>query len=94
MDEHLHEAVALAEAMKRLLKNDDFQKVFEKAYVEDWAITQAQNIAIYNAESRGQITEQMVARSIFSIFCSDIIAEGNVAKEELADILEQERAEV
>jgi len=70
-------------AMVRLLNNDDFKLVFEKHYLEDWALTQVHNVSVYENSSRGPVMEQMLARSIFSVFCSDVVAEGNIAKDDL-----------
>jgi len=75
--------VERGQAMLRLLNNDDFKLVFEKHYLEDWALTQVQNVSVYPKETRGPVMEQMLARSIFSVFCSDVIAQGNIAKEDL-----------
>ena len=85
-----HVEVDRGAAMVRLLNNEDFKSVFEKHYLEDWAITQVQNIAVYRKETREAVMEEMLARSIFSIFCSDVIAKGNIAKDDLAEEREDE----
>ena len=80
--------VERGQAMIRLLNSDDFKLVFEKHYLEDWALTQVQNVSIYDNASRGPVMEQMLARSIFSVFCSDVVAQGNISKEDLDSELE------
>jgi hypothetical protein len=37
--------------------------------------------------------EQMLARSVFAVYCDDVIASGNMAVEELREQLEEETIE-
>ena len=84
--------VERGQAMLRLLNNEDFKMVFEKHYLEDWALTQVHNVSVYENSSRGPVMEQMLARSIFSVFCSDVVAEGNIAKDDLNSEAEEVEA--
>ena len=72
--------IALAEAMQRLEKNPDFDLLFIKGFVEDWALTQIANVGVYNADQRRGYLEQSIARGTFSQYCYDIVEDGRSAK--------------
>ena len=88
--EYLEKQVELAKAMQRLQSNTDFQKVFDEKFVKDWAITQTYNMSVYNQQSRVGVIENMVARSIFSQFCDQLIEDGKIAVDTLQQIKEEE----
>ena len=88
--EYLEKQVELAKAMQRLQSNVDFQKVFDEKFVKDWAITQTYNMSVYNQQSRVGVIENMVARSIFSQFCDQLIEDGKIAVDTLQQIKEEE----
>lgn len=88
--ESLQNQVELAKAMKRLQENEDFKRVFDEKYIKDWAVTQTYNISIYNQQSRIGVVENMVARSIFSQFCDQLIDDGNIAIDTLQQIEKEE----
>jgi len=87
--EDLETKIEFGRAMKRLQENPDFKLVFEKGFVENWALTQVYNVSTYAPASRGPVMEQMLARSIFSVYCDDVIASGNIAVEELREQQEE-----
>lgn len=88
--DYLQKQVELAKAMKRLQSNVDFQMIFDEKFVKDWAITQTYNMSVYNQQSRVGVIENMVARSIFSQFCDQLIEDGNIAIDTLKQIEEEE----
>lgn len=88
--DYLQKQVELAKAMKRLQSNADFQMIFDEKYIKDWAITQTYNMSVYNQQSRVGVIENMVARSIFSQFCDQLIDDGNIAIDTLKQIEEEE----
>ena len=87
----LQDIVDSGQAMKRLLDSDDFKLVFTKGFIENWALTQIHNVSVYEPSSRGAVMEQMLARSIFSVYCEDVIDAGNIA---LDDLRSEKEAEV
>lgn len=88
--DYLKKQVELAKAMKRLQTNADFQIIFDEKYIKDWAITQTYNMSVYNQQSRVGVIENMVARSIFSQFCDQLIEDGKIAVDTLQQIKEEE----
>lgn len=88
--DYLQKQVELAKAMKRLQLNADFQMIFDEKYIKDWAITQTYNMSVYNQQSRVGVIENMVARSIFSQFCDQLVDDGNIAIDTLKQIEEEE----
>lgn len=88
--DYLQKQVELAKAMKRLQSNADFQMIFDEKYIKDWAITQTYNMSVYNQQSRVGVIENMVARSIFSQFCDQLVDDGNIAFDTLKQIEEEE----
>lgn len=91
--EDLQTKIEFGRAMKRLQDNPDFKLVFEKGFVENWALTQVYNVSTYAPTQRGAVMEQMLARSIFAVYCDDVVASGNIAVEELREQLEEEAIE-
>ena len=73
--------IELAEALQRLKNNPDFKLVFEKRFVNDWALTQIANVGMYNMEARKGYLEQAIARGIFSAFMYEIEEDGKKAVE-------------
>jgi hypothetical protein len=92
--DYLDKQVELAKAMKRLQSNADFQMIFDDKFIKDWAITQTYNMSVYNQQSRVGVVENMVARSIFSQFCDQIIEDGMIAVDTLQQIKEEEESTV
>jgi len=80
-----------ARAMLRLYENEDFKLLFENGFIKDWAVTQTNNIAVYQPERRVRVMEQMLGRSIFKQYCEDIIEKGRMAKDTLRQIEEEEK---
>ena len=81
---------ALAEAMIRLQANPDFVKVFKEKFVKDFMLTQVYNLAAYNQQSRVQVHEQMIARSVFERFQDELLEDGKMAIEGLAELKSEE----
>lgn len=92
--DYLQKQVELAKAMKRLQSNVDFQMIFDEKFVKDWAITQTYNMSVYNQQSRVGVIENMVARSIFSQFCDQLIEDGKIAFDTLKQIEGEEESTV
>jgi len=82
----LESRIELAEKMKKLLANDDFQDIFEERFIKAWTITNTYKMAVYNDETRARVQEGMVARSHFTQFIESIIIDGNTAKKDLAEL--------
>jgi len=76
----------LAEAMTRLKTNPDFVKVFEEKFVKDFTLTQVYNLVAYDQQSRVKVHEQMVARSVFQRYCDELIEDGKIAIENMAEL--------
>ena len=90
----LQKQVELAKAMKRLQTNVDFQLVFDEKFIKDWALTQTYNLSTYAPQSRVGVMEQMLARSIFSQFCDNLVEDGMIAVDTLQTIKEEEALSV
>lgn len=88
----LNKKIENAQAMKRLLANDDFIKLFENGFIRDWAITQTNNISVYKPEVRVRVLEQMLARSVFKNYCEEILEVGRLALDTMQQIKEEEQA--
>ena len=43
-------------------------------------------MSVYDEATRARLMEKMVGRSVFSIFCNDVMAKGNLAVQELNEI--------
>jgi hypothetical protein len=86
---YLEKQVALAEALQRLQHNPDWKLLIEDVYVRDWALTQINNLAVYNQDQRRGYLEQAMARSVFNQFIYEISEGGKMAKEGLAEIKQE-----
>ncbi len=68
-----------AEAMNRLVANEDFTKLFSEIFINAFAITNTYNIGNYDDATRRRTMEKMIARSHFSNFIEDVIQSGRDA---------------
>ncbi len=68
-----------AEAMGRLLQNDDFKLLFQDKYVDAFAITNIYNIHGYDDATRRRFLEKSMARGTFVKFIDDILEDGRNA---------------
>ncbi len=84
--ERAREDVRYAEAVMRLVENDDFKLIFEDLFYRDWLLTQGANFHLYDMETRKRFLEQLSARSIVKTLLQDIIEEGKNAKDFLANM--------
>ena len=84
--EKLENQRELAKSMGRLLDNEDFQKVLETRFIEDYALSQMANLADYNQTTREIVMEKMIARSVFKTFIDDTIQTGMIAVDQLTQI--------
>ena len=82
-----------AEAMNRLLQNNDFKKLFSDLYIDAFAITNMYNLYTYDDQTRRRFLEKSLARSTFSAFIQDVIQEGREAKISKQDDLQDEMEE-
>jgi len=87
----LNKLVENAKDMISLQSDERFKKLFENGFIRDWAVTQTNNIAVYQPERRVRVMENMLARSIFTQYCEDIIEKGRSAVETLRQIEEEEK---
>jgi len=78
-----HIQVENAQAMTRLLENEDFKKVFQDLYIDAYAITNVYNLWSYDDAGRRRFLEKSMARSYFSRFIDEILEDGRVAKDDL-----------
>ncbi len=78
------EKVALAEALMRLINNEDFQKVFDEKFVNAFALTNIHNMWMFDDAGRRRFHEKTLARSHFSNFMTTTLQEGQEAAVSLA----------
>ena len=78
--------VALAQAVTRLMNNNDFNLVFEETFYKDWLLTQGANFHLYDMETRKRFMEQLAARSVVKTLMYDLLEQGKQAKEFLAQV--------
>jgi hypothetical protein len=76
--------IELAEAVQRLMANEDFNLIFEEVFFKDWLLTQGANFHLYDMDTRRRLMEQLGARSIVKTFLYDILDSGRQAKDFLA----------
>lgn len=89
----LNDGVELGRKMKEITANPLFIELFEKKYIEEFALVNVQSIAAHKTESRERITEKMISRSHFSLFINQIITGGNTSVEALREFREAEKLE-
>ncbi len=84
--------IELAEAMKRLKANPDFELIYgnEGQFIKDYVMTQLYNLAGYQAQSRVIVHENQIARSIFMQHKDQLIEDGNLAVQRKFDLAELE----
>jgi len=85
MEDNRAGQVANAEAMQRLLDNDDFKLLFQDIFVDAFAITNTYNIWSYDDQARRRFLEKTMSRSHFTRFIDEILEDGNQAKADLAE---------
>ena len=81
---------SLAEAMIRLQANPDFVKVFNEKFVKDFMLTAGYNLVAFNQQSRVQVHEQMIARSVFQRFQDELLEDGKIAIDGIAELKSEE----
>jgi hypothetical protein len=86
----MNHKIELAEALQRLQANPDWQLVIDTHFIKDWALTQINNVGVYNQDQRRGYLEQAMARGIFNQEMHDIIEDGRMAKQALAEIKNEE----
>jgi len=77
--ERTHAKLGLA--MKNLLVNPDFNLVFSDTFIDNWSLSQIHNLHSYDINKKQKYMENAMARSIFSQFIDEVIADGNRAAE-------------
>jgi len=84
--------IELAEALKRLKSNPDFELIYgaEGNFVKDYALTQLYNLAGYTAQSRVMVHEHMVARSVFLQHGDELLDNGRQAIDKRAELAASE----
>lgn len=80
--------IDMSKKMQRLLDNPDFNEIFEEGFIRSWSVTNTYNIAKYDDATRRRVMEGMVARSHFTQFVEQIMADGNLAVDDLATLNE------
>lgn len=85
--------IELAEKMKRLQQNEDFQLLFGEMFVEAYSMTQIAQLHGRSDDSKQKILNGLVSRSDFLAFQKDIVENGSLAEHELAVYHEQVREE-
>jgi len=84
--ESTQKAIDLAEAVLRLQDNKDFQEVFREKYVKDYALTQIQNVCVYDQVALKGFVEESMARSHFVRFIDGLVDDGKQAVEAMHDL--------
>lgn len=80
----LQQDIDLADALKRLKENKDFQKLIEELYLDGGAIQLTKNFVLVN--DRESLVEQYTARSWLYRFLYEIEDNGITAIEALKDL--------
>ena len=73
------ESIRLAENLDVYLRDIKFQELFGTNFVDNYAITQIKNYALLPLERRSRVHENMIGRSVFTSFMSEIMIAGNSA---------------
>lgn len=84
--------IKLAEALKRLKANPDFELIYgsEGNFIKDYAMTQLYNLAGYTSQSRVMVHEHFVARSIFLQHQDSVLEEGRMSIDKRAELAAME----
>ena len=82
----LEAAVKRGEMMQSLFEDERFVELFQKHFIEAWAVTNTMNIANYDSATKQRTFEKMNARSVFATHCQDVIEEGQMSSEALRTI--------
>jgi len=91
MEDNRRLQIENAEAMKRLLVNEDFKKLFQEILIDAFAITNVYNIHMYDDQARRRFLEKTMSRSHFTKFIDDILEDGRQATE---SIIEEDAEEI
>jgi len=89
---YVDKQIEIAEALQRLRHNKDWQLLIEQVFIRDWALTQINNLAVYNQDQRRGYLEQAMARGIFNQFLHEVEEGGKMAKEAKAEIKKEMEA--
>ena len=82
-----------AEAMNRLIQNDDFKKLFQEIFIDAYAITNVYNMWSYDDNARRRMLEKTLARSHFTHFIDEILEDGRQAIDSVMQEQETELAD-
>ena len=100
--EHARQGVKFGEALDRLMKNRDFQKVILDGYLRDEAVRLVHLKAdpgMYTADDQGALDAQIITVGLFGAWLRRQRKEAETAQKELADnqdlleVLREEEAE-
>ena len=84
--EYLNQTVKDGEAMDKLLKNKDFNRLFIEGFIKEDMVQLGMNITNMPAEKRPHLTEAMLARGIFKQYMDAILSAGSSAKQQLNEM--------
>ena len=87
-----YEAVNVLNAMKRLIDNEDFKRIFMDGYMKEDLVQLGLNVANVPLERRKFLEEQMLARGVFRQYIDGIITSGLEAEKAINEA-EQEGEE-
>ncbi len=73
------EQIDQAEALQRLLENDDFVNIFQKGYIDAFAITNIYNSWSFDDATRRRFLEKTISRGHFTKYIDDILDDGRNA---------------
>jgi hypothetical protein len=87
--DYVDKKIAVAEALQRLMNNPDWQLVIDEVFVKNWALTQINNLAVYNQEQRRGYLEQAMARGVFNQFIYETVEDGKIAKTQKSELQQE-----
>lgn len=86
--QELLEVVKVADALKRLEANPDFQLVITKSFLVDLALSKIPQLTAENLERRNQLNLELFAIGYFENYLANIASDGVSAKLALDGISE------
>lgn len=73
------ESIQLAKNLDVFLRDPKFQELFGTHFIDNYAITQIKNYSLIAPDRRFKVHENMIGRSVFTSFMTDIMTAGNAS---------------
>jgi hypothetical protein len=81
-----NELVSIGESMDRLLRNEDFRKVFLDRYLKEDVINEGLGLSRIPADRRQLAVDRLMARGFFHSFVNEIIEQAISARDYLSTL--------